>query len=536
MAKLMPPGKQQYFNSAGQPLAGGRVYTYNVGTNTPRPTYSDAAGTIPNTNPIVLDARGEATVFWNGVYKIVLRDASDVVIWTVDSVDASDVSAAISSAINDVYITFAAVAGSSLIGFKQEGAGTVLSTVQKKLYEHKSVKDYGAVGDGVTNDAPAFQLAANAIAAAPNGMAMYIPAGVYRLNTQITFPNSKSFILYGDGDSSVVHLVGGAGQAVFQVGSASTYPTRQVLKDIFFRGPDGGTSSGLRMQNCNTARVEGCVFQNQVSGIILDACYAVEVISVVYDVCTLYGLVSPTTSCHNLIVKRNNFFTCGVGGGGHAINISVASDNIVIDDNDFEYCNVTLKLQDCTAVSFTRNYAEYCASSIFDFQGTCYGVEIALNWLALGTLSTTIGNVSGGSLKNNTVYNQTIGVATSCVDFIVGRNRKYGTGTLGQSSWRTPALSGTFSTQSGYAAAQYIKMENGQVQLRGNLLNGAAGSLIFNLPVGYRPALAQTFATASSAQPGLSIVEVRANGDVWCITRDTSTGTGLNGVVFDAAN
>ena len=60
MAVVMPPGKQAYTRSDGTPLVGGRLRTFAAGTSTPKPTYADAAGTIANTNPVVLDARGEA--------------------------------------------------------------------------------------------------------------------------------------------------------------------------------------------------------------------------------------------------------------------------------------------------------------------------------------------------------------------------------------------------------------------------------------------------------------------------------------------
>ena len=86
MATLLPQGKQYFEASDGSPLAGGKLYTYDAGTNTPRVTYADADGTIPNTNPIILDARGEAVVFWSGSYKVVLRDAADGLIWTVNQV------------------------------------------------------------------------------------------------------------------------------------------------------------------------------------------------------------------------------------------------------------------------------------------------------------------------------------------------------------------------------------------------------------------------------------------------------------------
>lgn len=90
MSVLMPPGRQAFFDSAGAPLVGGRVYTYDSGTNTPRPTYTTAAGITANTNPTILDARGEGVFFWSGAYKVVLTDADGVTLWTVDGVVSSD--------------------------------------------------------------------------------------------------------------------------------------------------------------------------------------------------------------------------------------------------------------------------------------------------------------------------------------------------------------------------------------------------------------------------------------------------------------
>ena len=94
MASLLPQGKQVYTDSAGDPLAGGLLYTYAAGTSTPLATYSSQAGTTPNANPVVLDSRGEATVFWSGAsYKVVLHDSADAPIWTQDNVGPEAVTA-----------------------------------------------------------------------------------------------------------------------------------------------------------------------------------------------------------------------------------------------------------------------------------------------------------------------------------------------------------------------------------------------------------------------------------------------------------
>jgi hypothetical protein len=85
-ASLMPQGKQAYFAANGAPLAGGKVYTYAAGTSTPLATYSDQAGATPNANPVVLNSRGEASIFWGtGPYKVTLRTSADALVWTQDN-------------------------------------------------------------------------------------------------------------------------------------------------------------------------------------------------------------------------------------------------------------------------------------------------------------------------------------------------------------------------------------------------------------------------------------------------------------------
>jgi hypothetical protein len=50
------------FDEQGELLAGASVYTYEAGTTTPKASYQDLAGATPNTNPVVLDAGGSATI------------------------------------------------------------------------------------------------------------------------------------------------------------------------------------------------------------------------------------------------------------------------------------------------------------------------------------------------------------------------------------------------------------------------------------------------------------------------------------------
>lgn len=89
MAVITPSAKTQFIGANGEPLVGGKLYTYAAGTTTPSPTYTDNTGATPNTNPVILDSRGEANI-WLGesTYKFRLTDANDVEIWTVDYISA----------------------------------------------------------------------------------------------------------------------------------------------------------------------------------------------------------------------------------------------------------------------------------------------------------------------------------------------------------------------------------------------------------------------------------------------------------------
>lgn len=97
MTQVLSPGaKQQFFDNNGRPLVGGKLFTYEAGTTAKLATYTDSGGLSQNTNPIVLDFRGEANLWIppNVPYKYVLAPASDTdpptnPIWSVDNVVSS---------------------------------------------------------------------------------------------------------------------------------------------------------------------------------------------------------------------------------------------------------------------------------------------------------------------------------------------------------------------------------------------------------------------------------------------------------------
>lgn len=276
----------QFFDNNGVPLAGGKIYTYAAGTTTPLATYTARDGLTANTNPIILDSAGRTPAqIWSteGVlYKYVLAQANDVILRTYDNIGGSVVA---SDLAQDLANTTDNAEGDALIGFRQSGSGgfligAVARTVNNKLQENVSVKDFGAVGDGATDDTAAIQAALNA------GRAVYFPAtpNGYRISAKLTIGQPNK-VVYGDGryasylnlasqnfDIFDVTAVGnvqirdigainfGAATAGFFVNGAVPYDLEVI--DCYTNAVHSGVLSGTAGSVVNGAKllVRGCKF------------------------------------------------------------------------------------------------------------------------------------------------------------------------------------------------------------------------------------------------------------------------------------
>lgn len=177
MATPAPPLKFRAPGSDGLALVGGLLYTYAAGTTTPKSSYTTPAGDVANTNPIVLDARGECNLWLDGAYKFELRTALGVLIWTIDNV--TDIAALVAASTGTLRTELANTAdpakGAGLTGY---GGSTnyAAGTVGDKLQERMSVIDKGADPTGISDSTAAFN---SVITAGRRG---FMPAGIYSIS------------------------------------------------------------------------------------------------------------------------------------------------------------------------------------------------------------------------------------------------------------------------------------------------------------------------------------------------------------------
>jgi hypothetical protein len=173
-----------------------------------------------------------------------LNDNFDQVLYLAQETN-NNVANAVAGQIPDGTITSAKIANGTIIdedvntsagitagklSFTQAGTGAMARTIDSKLKDAVSVKDFGAVGDGITNDTAAIQAAIDSLPA--NGGTVFVPVGTYLVGTLI-FPNNPKVVnLIGGGQySTILQMATAAGPLIKKVTSAGSI-TGAVFSDF----------------------------------------------------------------------------------------------------------------------------------------------------------------------------------------------------------------------------------------------------------------------------------------------------------------
>lgn len=355
----------QLLDNNGNPLSGGKIYVYAAGTTTPVITYTTPAGDTANTNPIVADAAGrlpnEIWLVTGQSYKLVLKTSADVLLATYDNVpslpqpaitnDASSISFLpgylvtagafttgakyqIVSVNTTDFVALGASSNTPGVFFTANGPGTgtgtayYVRTVENKLRDTYSVKDFGAVGDGVTDDTAAITAALTFLS---NGGGLYFPAGTYITTNGLTITNSN-LVIFGDGASSTIQCNQTNGtntNLMLFTGSNVKLLGLKLRRGTNTNAGVGGVAEMLYLTNTvYNWTIEECFIDGNMTGQIARLGYYYTEIACKGEIAT-----QP-----QVITIRNNYFT---DTGSRATDLRCVRD-LIISGNTFRDCGVNI--------------------------------------------------------------------------------------------------------------------------------------------------------------------------------------------------
>lgn len=133
MAGLLPPPRLKFTDANGVPLVGGKVYTYYAGTARAAVTFTDFTAGTRNANPVILDGNGECDIWFDGLIKVRLEDASGQEIWTRDNL--SSIQESITLPLRTSYIGDGAETVYDVSDLNASSVETMLVTVNDLLKE-----------------------------------------------------------------------------------------------------------------------------------------------------------------------------------------------------------------------------------------------------------------------------------------------------------------------------------------------------------------------------------------------------------------
>jgi hypothetical protein len=263
MAVLTPVAKMQFLDATGAPLVGGLLYTYAAGTTTPQASYTDSTGATANTNPVVLDARGEANIWLaSATYKFKLASSDNTELWTVDNISAP------TSALSPVLsgnVTIDSNSAGPALKITQTGTGPVLR-VQDSVDPDVTpfiIDSTGQVGLGTQSPSTAFDVNDGVIQLSSSGVSR-TTISADASNSTINSPSTRGLILSTGGTPRITVASGGgttlSGALTVSSGGAAITGNSSVtgtLTATSFVGPWANIPAGTVMLFVQTAAPTG---------------------------------------------------------------------------------------------------------------------------------------------------------------------------------------------------------------------------------------------------------------------------------------
>jgi hypothetical protein len=294
--------------------------TFTAGIDTER-TIATAGQTVINT-PLYVVGNNTLSLFVNGVKLLLGTDYTESSVTTATLVSGLSAGDEIEAQVIKSYPI--ATIDSNSVSYKQGGTGSSARNVKSKLQETVSVKDFGAIGDGITDDTTAIQNALD------SSSGILLPVGTYKISAPLRF-NTANF-LYGEGSGTVINAThNGAiirGNAVTPYSGTNVRRYRGGGSNFTITGPGVASTSsiGLDMRGCSQFKWYNVNINNVYTGVRHGDGYATFYNE--YHACDIgtvyYGYLNDTLGNENLVVGgRVNACTIGTSDSDCSHNVYI---------------------------------------------------------------------------------------------------------------------------------------------------------------------------------------------------------------------
>lgn len=262
---------------------------------------------------------------------------------------------------------------SSLV-YTQGGTGSVTRSVENRLRDYVSVKDFGAVGDGVTNDHTAFQTAINSTATT-----VFVPDGTYKINSSLTL---KSDLAIQISPNAVLDF-SSAGSVMYLTASGTSAASIPVTSDVVAFGTtiQVGSTATLSVGDMLRLSSDAIFDPNRTSTQIAELVYVKSLTST--TITTTTPIQDNYTIVDNAKIEKitpvKNIFLSGGQIVGSTASASADyglrvffGENIVVE-------NVYFYNIDAAMVSFVNCVGAWAKGCKFElgFSNLAYGVSFA---------------------------------------------------------------------------------------------------------------------------------------------------------------
>jgi hypothetical protein len=237
--------------SGVEAAAGGQAFIYDYGTTTLATVYDDEDATTIAANPVQLDADGKATVYTDGPVRVRIEDSQGGEVETIDRANtetASEIDIDESLASGGDLESFAESAVASFgdkdFLYKPTGGATA-RPLYKRIRNRLHIDDYGAVGNGSSDDTAAFVACRAALTSLGGGVIELGPT-TYAFATELIISGSD-VVLEGQGENvTAIKNLSGVGNGVrFVNGDDVGIRDCKIIASV-------STGAGLSFEGCQT--------------------------------------------------------------------------------------------------------------------------------------------------------------------------------------------------------------------------------------------------------------------------------------------